>query len=99
MGIGVGLLLVALGAILKFGVSYTAKGLNIGTIGVVLMVVGVLGVVLDLVLFMPRRRRPAAGTGYVDADAPVVAQPVAGQPVVTQPVAGTTTRERVVERY
>jgi hypothetical protein len=38
-------------------VSVTATGFNIHTIGIILMIVGVAGILLDLVLFMPRRRR------------------------------------------
>lgn len=56
MTIGASLLLIALGAILKFGVTATANGLDLPTIGVVLMVVGVLGLILGLLL-MTRRRR------------------------------------------
>ena len=56
MGIGAGLFLVAIGAVLTFAVDATVNGLNIQTIGVILMIVGVLGIVLDLVIFAPRRR-------------------------------------------
>ena len=41
MGIGVSLLLVAAGAILTWAVNATVSGLNIHTIGVILMVVGI----------------------------------------------------------
>ncbi len=44
------------GAILKFGVTATVSGLDVATIGIVLMVVGVIGLALGLVL-MTRRRR------------------------------------------
>ena len=40
MGIGVSLLLLAIGAILTFAVEVTTEGFNINTIGVILMVVG-----------------------------------------------------------
>lgn len=57
MGIGVGLFLVAVGAILTFTISgHPLSGVSLGAIGVILMIVGALGVILDLVLFMPRRR-------------------------------------------
>jgi hypothetical protein len=65
MGIGVGLLLTAVGAVLTFAVDATVSGLNIHTVGVILMIVGVVGILLDLVLFAPRRRSAAvapAGT-------------------------------------
>jgi hypothetical protein len=57
MGIGAGIFLVAVGAILAFAVNVTATGFNIHTIGLILMVVGIAGIILDLVLFMPRRRQ------------------------------------------
>jgi beta-lactamase regulating signal transducer with metallopeptidase domain len=57
MGIGAGIFLAAVGAILTFAVSVTATGFNIHTIGIILMIVGIAGILLDLVLFMPRRRR------------------------------------------
>jgi hypothetical protein len=56
MGIGAGLFLVAIGAVLTFAVNVTTNGFNINTIGVILMIVGALGVVLDLIVFAPRRR-------------------------------------------
>lgn len=67
MGIGVGLLLVAVGAVLTFAVNVTTTGFNVNTIGIILMIVGALGVVLDLVIFTPRRRRVA--TSYSPAGA------------------------------
>ena len=62
MRIGAGLLLIAVGAILRFGIStVSTHGIAIHTIGDILMIVGVLGVVLWLVVWAPwsRGRRPA----------------------------------------
>jgi hypothetical protein len=62
MRIGAGLLLIAVGAILRFGIStVSTHGIAIHTIGDILMIVGVLGVVLWLVVWAPwaRRGRPA----------------------------------------
>jgi hypothetical protein len=64
MGIGAGIFLVAVGAILAFAVNVTATGFNIHTIGLILMVVGVAGIILDLVLFMPRRRQTTVVTDH-----------------------------------
>jgi len=61
MRIGAGLLLIAVGAILRFGIStVSTHGGAVHTIGDILMLVGVLGVVLWLVVSAPwtRRRRP-----------------------------------------
>ncbi len=51
MGIGVSLFLLALGAILAFGVSVDAEGFNINAIGWILMVVGGLGAILSLIFW------------------------------------------------
>ena len=62
MRIGAGLLLIAVGAILRFGIStVSTHGIAIHTIGDILMLVGLLGVVLWLVVWAPwsRRQRPA----------------------------------------
>ena len=61
MRIGAGLLLIAVGAILRFGIStVSTHGIAIHTIGDILILVGVLGVVLWLVVLAPwgRRQRP-----------------------------------------
>jgi hypothetical protein len=56
MGIGVAVLLIAVGAILTFAVHATASGFNIHTVGIILMIAGALGLVVTLTVFAPRRR-------------------------------------------
>jgi hypothetical protein len=60
MTIGAGILLIAVGAILRFGIStVSTHGLGVHTIGDILMVVGVLGVALWLLVWgswAPRAR-------------------------------------------
>ena len=51
MGIGVSLLLIAAGAILTWAVSAEASGIDLNTVGVILMVVGGIGLVLSLVFW------------------------------------------------
>jgi hypothetical protein len=51
MGIGVSLILIAAGAILTWAVDATVSGLNIHTIGVILMVVGIIGLVLSVMFW------------------------------------------------
>ncbi len=51
MGVGVSLILVAAGAILTWAVDATVSGLNIHTVGVILMVVGAIGLVLSLIFW------------------------------------------------
>jgi hypothetical protein len=59
MGIGTSLFLIAVGAILYFAVNADISGLEISTIGLILMVVGIIGLVISL-FFLSRAGRPAA---------------------------------------
>jgi Domain of unknown function (DUF6458) len=51
MGLGVSLFLIAVGAILTWAVNATVSGLELTTIGVILMVVGLVGLVLSLIFW------------------------------------------------
>jgi hypothetical protein len=51
MGIGVGLLLIAAGAILAFAVEAEVSGVDVQVVGWILMLVGLVGIVLDLLLW------------------------------------------------
>jgi hypothetical protein len=51
MGIGVSLILIAAGAILTWAVNATVSGVDINTIGVILMVVGAIGLVMSLMFW------------------------------------------------
>lgn len=68
MSIGASLFLLAVGAILTFAVEVEASGLNINTIGIILMIVGGIGLLLSL-LWMSRSRAGASRT-VVREDAP-----------------------------
>jgi Domain of unknown function (DUF6458) len=60
VSIGVSLILIAAGAILAFAVTEDVQGVEISTVGWILMLVGILGLVLSLVLWgdrAPWRRR------------------------------------------
>ena len=48
MGISVSLILIAAGAILRWAVSATTSGVNLQTVGMILLVVGIIGAVLSL---------------------------------------------------
>ena len=48
MGISVGLLLAAAGAVLIWAVNASVSGVNIHTVGVILLIVGVVGFVTSL---------------------------------------------------
>jgi sulfite exporter TauE/SafE len=51
MGIGVSIFLLAVGAILTFAVDVTTNGVNLDTVGVILMVVGAIGLLASLTIF------------------------------------------------
>jgi Domain of unknown function (DUF6458) len=59
MGIGLGIFLIALGAILTFAVDWTVAGLDLRMVGRVLMVAGAVGLILFFV-FWSHRRAPQA---------------------------------------
>lgn len=49
-GIGTSLLLIAIGAVLAFAVTLQTTGISINTIGVILMVVGLIGLLFSFLL-------------------------------------------------
>jgi hypothetical protein len=51
MGMGVSLLLIALGAILVWAVDVAVSGLELHTIGVILLIVGAVGALLSLIFW------------------------------------------------
>ncbi len=76
MRIGTSLFLIALGAILKFAVTTNdTHGFNIGTAGVILMVVGAIGLVASLIWASSRRR-----TDVVTSAAPGVRRTTVVEP-------------------
>ena len=51
MGIGVSLILIAVGAVLAFAVHVTTSGFNVNTVGYILLVVGAVGALISLVFW------------------------------------------------
>ena len=87
MTLGVSLLLVAAGAILIWGVTGEASGIDIDAIGVILIVVGIIGFILSLVFWERWGARGPWGarrTTYVEGTAP--AAPAARRTVVEERV-------------
>ena len=74
MGLGVSILLIAAGAILAFAVNTNLSGVDINTVGWILLIVGIVGAVLSMIFwstwagpsYWSRRRGP----GYVDEGPP-----------------------------
>jgi hypothetical protein len=70
MSIGTSLVLIAVGAVLRFAVSVSTNGFSVHTVGVILMIVGGVGLLLSLLwmtLWADRRNRPAT---YTERDVP-----------------------------
>ena len=92
MGIGVGLVLIAFGAILTWAVDAEVSGLNVTAVGVILLVLGILVSLLDLMWWRTwtwySAGPPWRRTTYVH-DAGYAAQPA-------QPAAPAAPRRRVV---
>ena len=57
MGIGTSIFLIALGAILKFAVTATVSGIELATVGTILMIVGIVGLLISLFWLMQADRR------------------------------------------
>jgi len=51
MGIGVSIFLIAVGAILAFAVSAEVSGVDVQTVGWIVLVVGLLGLVLSMIFW------------------------------------------------
>jgi membrane-bound ClpP family serine protease len=51
MGIGVSVFLIAVGAILAFAVEVTTEGVNLDTVGVILMIVGAIGLLMSMLFW------------------------------------------------
>ena len=78
MRLGGSLFLIAIGAILKFAVTKKFSGVDVGTVGVILMLIGVLGLVVSFYWMNSRRRTDVIqhspegeyGTTYVTPNDP-----------------------------
>ncbi len=75
MTIGASLVLIAIGAVLKFAVTKHVSGVDLQTVGVIIMLIGVVGLILGLVMTFARRRtdvvsRPGRTT-YIEPNSQV----------------------------
>lgn len=75
MGLGTSLLLIAVGAVLRWAITATTSGINLHTVGLILMIVGLVGFLISLFWMVnatDRRRRYQAAppADYPPADYP-----------------------------
>jgi hypothetical protein len=66
MSIGASLFLIAAGAILRYAVSDSISGVDLQTVGLILLIVGIVGLVISLAMYAAATRRRT----YVDRDRP-----------------------------
>ena len=64
MTIGGSIALIIIGAILKWGVTWKPANLDLGAIGIILMVGGVAGLVVSITFMVRRSRRTAGAQVY-----------------------------------
>jgi hypothetical protein len=69
MGLGVSLILIAVGAILTWAVNADVSGLDVNAIGVILMIVGFIGGLLSLVFWSSWAGPGYFARGYAEAPA------------------------------
>ena len=65
--LGTSLFLVAVGAILRFAVTATVSGIDLQTVGLILMIVGVIGAIVSVIWMFVASRRRATVTDRRDA--------------------------------
>jgi hypothetical protein len=91
MGMGIGLILIAVGAILTWGVKDTSDAINLDAVGVILMIVGAIGATLSAIFWSSfwgpgYFRRTYASTG-----------PAVGRRRVRRAPAADVVEEEIVE--
>lgn len=71
MPLGTSIFLIAVGAILRYAITATASGINIATVGLILMIVGIAGLVISIFYMLawsPGRRGAVASERVVERD-------------------------------
>jgi hypothetical protein len=56
MTVGGSIFLVAVGAILRYAVTDSISGINLATVGLILMIAGIVGLVIGLFMYANARR-------------------------------------------
>ena len=65
MAIGTSIFLIAVGAILRYAVNVSVEGIEIDTVGLILMVVGAIGLLISLfMIFAARDDQPRPPGDY-----------------------------------
>jgi len=80
MGIGVGIFLLAFGAILTFAVDWRVAGLDLHAVGWILMAAGVIGLLFFTYFWSRRRALPPSRHG-VQSDEPALREDLRPPPL------------------
>ncbi|GAC1362545.1 MAG: hypothetical protein NVSMB32_03010 [Actinomycetota bacterium] len=96
MGLGTSIFLIAVGAILDFAVTVNAPGFNVHTVGVILMVVGLIGAVASLFYWGSWGGFNRGRSTAVYRDSAVVQQPVYRETVAPVAPRQVVQQERVI---
>ena len=75
MGIGTSIALIAVGAVLKYAVTASVSGIELQTVGVILMIAGIIGLVLSLIWMARASRRGVLVDDYPRRDVVVDDRP------------------------
>jgi sulfite exporter TauE/SafE len=70
MGIGTSLFLIAAGAILRFAVTVSSTHFNVQTVGLILMIVGIVGLAISLLWITVWSDRRSRSSDVVERDVP-----------------------------
>ena len=62
-------LAIAAGAVMHWAITTTGHGFNVSTVGIILMIVGVIGLVTSGIVFATSRRRVGSGKHIYDRQA------------------------------
>jgi hypothetical protein len=73
MTVGGSIFLIAVGAILRYAVTDSISGVDLATIGLILMIAGIVGLVIGLFMYAnasrgPARAAPVERERYVERD-------------------------------
>jgi hypothetical protein len=61
MTLGTSIFLIAVGAIIRYGLTFHVSGVSRPTIGLILIIAGIVGLVLSLIYMASARRRVVGG--------------------------------------
>lgn len=75
---GTSIFLIAVGAVLRYAVTAHVTGVSLPTVGLILMIVGIIGLVLSLLWLLAWSSRARAGAAPV-VERDVVERPYAGR--------------------